>query len=93
MGLINWFKDKVIITMERDIAMINARLEGFEMRIDDLQNKLISIRQRTYGVKQKQEEEQENTGEPTAKEWDEIKNAFGGIPIELIEKYNRGRKQ
>lgn len=92
MGLINWFKDKIIYRMEHDIALMAARMEGFELQIDQLKAQIASVRQRSY--KQSEPQPDQSNNEPSSKDWDEIRTAFGGsIPIELVEKYKRSGVQ
>jgi len=88
MGLINWFKDKVISRIEHDLAILSARMEGFDLQIDQLKAQIASVRQRGY--KQRSDPEADQPSEQaTAKDWEEMIKAFGGVPIELIEKYKR----
>lgn len=85
MGLINWFKDKVILSLEHDLALLKARMEGFELNIEQLKAQIISVRQKAYRKK----EEFESDTDQVAKDLEEVRRAFGGdLPIELREKYN-----
>jgi len=82
MGLINWFKDKVVMSMEHDIRLIKAEMQGYQMQIEQLKSQIISLRQKKY-------QQQEENISPQAS-LDEIQRAFGGqLPIELAEKYKR----
>jgi len=89
MGLINWFKDKVILHIEHDLALLSARQDGMDMRVEQLQSQIISIRQKRNNVKPEQEE-----GISQKDAYDQIVKAFGGdVPIELLEKYKKEQRQ
>lgn len=87
MGLINWFKDKVILSIEHDLALLKARMEGFELNIEQMKAQIISVRQKAY--RKKEEETDLDSATQTLKDLEEVRRAFGGdLPIELREKYN-----
>lgn len=84
MGLINWLKDKIILKMEHDIAMLNAKIDGVELQIETLKSQIQSVR----AMKRKKlsdDDEESDTDNLEA-----IKKAFGGdIPIEFTERMRR----
>ena len=88
MGLINWFKDKVIQKLEHDVALLGAQIARIDMVLEQMQSQIVSVRQARY-KKQIQEEET-----PTREQdLQEIIKAFGGLPIELAEKYKNNGMQ
>lgn len=85
MGIINWFKDKIILKMEHDIALLYAKMDGLEMQIENLKGQIQSVR--TMRRKKLSEEGEEEGENPNL---DEIRKAFGGdIPIEFSERMRR----
>lgn len=84
MGLINWLKDKIILKMEHDIAMLNAKIDGVELQIETLKSQIQSVR----AMKRKKlsdDDEESDTDNLEA-----IQKAFGGdIPIEFTERMRR----
>lgn len=84
MGLINWLKDKIILKMEHDIAMLNAKIDGVELQIETLKSQIQSVR----AMKRKKlsdDDEESDTDNLEA-----IRKAFGGdIPIEFTERMRR----
>lgn len=44
MGLINWFKDKVILQMEYEIKSLHGSIKSLELSIEALQRQILSLR-------------------------------------------------
>jgi len=87
MGLINWLKDKVILRLEHDVAILNAKLEGIEMQIETLKSKIQSVAtMKRKRIKEDEDDdgvldEQRSTD---AGDMEAVRRAFGGdIPIEF----------
>jgi len=89
MGLINWLKDKVILRLEHDVAMLNAKLDGVEMQIETLKSKIQSVAtMKRKRIKEDEENDDDDSGEDargtTSGDMEAIRKAFGGdIPIEF----------
>lgn len=78
--------------MEHDIKMLQAEIGILNNKIEGLDSKIISVRQRAY-KQQKTSEEEENTGS-LAKEIAEMQAMFGGsLPIEIQERLKRSNTQ
>ena len=94
MGLLNWLKDKSFLKLEHDVKLLEARMEGIDMKMENVISQVRSIRSRGYKQKIDEEEEESTGKQPTMKDLAEIKEAFGGsFPIELIEKYKNNQGQ
>jgi len=84
MGLINWFKDKVIQQLEHDFLLLRAEIEALKMQLETMKGQIIGLRASRY---RKADEDNNNV------DIDEIRKAFGGaIPIELRENYGNRQK-
>lgn len=91
MGLLSWIQSKKqIFVLQQQMALLEAYIEGIDLRLENLKNQIISVRQRGYKSKN------EASDEPQSSDSDlrEIMNAFGGqLPIELAEKYKNNKQQ
>ncbi len=88
LGLINWFKNKVILSLEHDVEMLKVRCDGLDMQIQGLKSQINSVRT----MKRRKVEESGEDEDSDFSEVEKIRQAFGGdIPIELVEKYNKQR--
>lgn len=85
MGIVNWLKDKVVLRLEHDVAMLNTKIEALEMQIETLKSQIATVRAMKRRKLQDDDEEESQTPDIDA-----IRKAFGGeLPIEFNERMQR----
>lgn len=62
MGLINWFKDKVILSLEHDVKMLESEVKSIRLDFERLEDRFRSLqgsfyRSRRNGIKDDDDEE------------------------------------
>lgn len=94
MGLINWLKDKIILRMEHDIAMLNTNMQGLELQLDQMRGQIASIRSLSRR-KAKYEDEEEEKEEKMEKLPQEVRDFMAStIEMQQAQKYkNLGKQQ
>jgi len=80
MGLINWFKDKIILQIEHDLKLVQADIKVLQSQFDHFEEnvttKLNSLRGQINRSKTKDEEEQN----PEEKLTPEMREFLNGLP-------------
>lgn len=96
MGLINWFKDKIILSLEHDVKLLQADIARLDSELDSMRSSIASVRRQGYKRAKKDdddEDDDEDSGDGYSekqmlKDLAAVRAAFGGeLPIELREKY------